>query len=99
MSGFSYVNWAGSTTGYCIFIRGNLVSWRGKKQNVVSRSSVESEYGAMSDLTRELVWVKDLASELGFTLESTMRLYCDNKTSIHNVENHVFHKRTKHILR
>jgi hypothetical protein len=32
-----------STTGYCTFVGGNLVTWRSKKQAVVSRSSAESE--------------------------------------------------------
>ena len=31
-----------STTSYCTFLRGNLVSWRSKKQNVVAQSSVEA---------------------------------------------------------
>ncbi|KAK6120813.1 hypothetical protein DH2020_045441 [Rehmannia glutinosa] len=31
-----------STSGYCIFVGGNLVSWRSKKQNVVSRRFFEA---------------------------------------------------------
>ncbi|KAA0042161.1 Cysteine-rich RLK (RECEPTOR-like protein kinase) 8 [Cucumis melo var. makuwa] len=47
-------DWAGSvvgrrsTSGYYTFVWGNLVTWRSKKQNVVSRSSPEAEYRAMS---------------------------------------------------
>jgi hypothetical protein len=31
-----------STTGYCMFLGGNLVTWRSKKQNVVARGRVQS---------------------------------------------------------
>jgi hypothetical protein len=30
-----------STTRYCIFLCGNLVTWKSKKQSVVCRSSLE----------------------------------------------------------
>ena len=33
-----------STSGYCTFLGGNLVTWRSKKQNVVARSSAKAEY-------------------------------------------------------
>ena len=39
---FSDADWVGSkenkrsTSGYCVFVRGNLVSWKSKKQSVVS---------------------------------------------------------------
>jgi len=33
-----------STTRYCIFCGGNLVTWRSKIQNMADRSSAESEF-------------------------------------------------------
>ncbi|RDX62311.1 putative mitochondrial protein, partial [Mucuna pruriens] len=33
-----------STFKYCMFMGGNLVTWRSKKQNVVARSSAEVEF-------------------------------------------------------
>ena len=44
-----------STLGYCTFIGGNLVTWRSKKQNVVSRSSVKVEYRAMAHIACEMI--------------------------------------------
>ena len=43
---YTDVDWAGSTddrkstTGYCTYVWGNLVTWRSKKQSVVARSRV-----------------------------------------------------------
>ncbi|KAJ9548762.1 hypothetical protein OSB04_021305 [Centaurea solstitialis] len=86
-----------STTGYCVFVGGNLVLWKSKKQNVVSRSSAESEYRAMAQTTCELIWLRNLLGELGFAQSKPMNLYCDNEAAIHIANNPVFHERTKHI--
>ncbi|KAL6313121.1 hypothetical protein AAG906_021652 [Vitis piasezkii] len=49
-----------STTGFCVFVGGNLVSWKSKKQNVVSRSSVESKYRVVAQATCEIMWLYHL---------------------------------------
>jgi len=48
-----------STTRYCTFIGGYLVTWRSKKQDI-SRSSVEAEYRAMAHTACEMIWLKNL---------------------------------------
>ncbi|KAL1213817.1 Retrovirus-related Pol polyprotein from transposon RE2 [Cardamine amara subsp. amara] len=86
-----------STTGYCTFIGGNLVTWKSKKQKVVSCSSAESEYRAMRKLTEELIWLKALLKDLGIETTRPITMHCDNQADIHIASNSVFHERTKHI--
>ncbi|WZZ15660.1 hypothetical protein YC2023_108749 [Brassica napus] len=101
--GYCDADWAGdrvdrrSTTGYCTFIGGNLVTWKSKKQKVISCSSAEAEYRAMLKLTNELVWIKGILKHLEIEQSAPMTMHCDNQAAIHIASNSVFHERTKHI--
>ncbi|KAL5735759.1 hypothetical protein ACOSQ2_030547 [Xanthoceras sorbifolium] len=57
-----------STSGYCAFLGGNLVTWSSKKQHVVAWSSTEAEYRSLAHGTAEVVWLSSLLHELGFPL-------------------------------
>ena len=52
-----------SATGYCTYIGENLTTQKNKKQNVVPRSSAESEYRAMAYTICELTWLTLLRQE------------------------------------
>ena len=108
ITGYSDSDWAGnaldrkSTTGFCVFLGGNLISWRSKKQHVVARSSAEAEYRAMASAACELIWLKSLLLNMGITSKIPMTLFCDNQAAMHIAAMHigtnpVFHERTKHI--
>ena len=86
-----------STSGYCVFIGGNLVSWKSKKQDVISISSAEAEYRAMASATCALIWLRHLLQELRFGKNEQMKLICDNQAALHIAYNPVFHEMTKHI--
>ena len=103
VTGFSNADWAGSrsdrrsTSGYCTFVGGNLVTWRSKKQVIVARSSAESEYRAMAHTASEMLWVRSLLQDFGIVVPTPMSMYCDNQAAIFIANNPVFHERTKHI--
>src|ERR1044072_7743493 len=100
---FTDADWAGcvtdrkSTTGYCSFVWGNLVTWRSKKQSVVARSSAEAEFRAMAHGICEGIWLKRMLEELRIPTNYTMRMLCDNKAAISIAKNPVHHDRTKHV--
>ena len=64
---------------------------------MVSRSSAESKYRAMTTVTNEIVWSIALLKTFGYTHKYPVSLYCDSKAALYIVANPVFHERTKHI--
>jgi len=103
MTVYTDANYAGSivdrrsTTGYCMFLGGNLVTWRSKKQNVVPRSSAEAEFIAMAQGVCELLWMKTILDDLKIKYEAHVGLVCDNKSAISIAHNPDRHDRIKHI--
>jgi hypothetical protein len=102
LAGYSDADWAGnaddrkSTSGGCFYVGTNLVAWMSQKQASISLSTVEAEQIAAGSCCTQLLWMKKLLYDYGFT-QDTMAIHYDNTSAINISKNPVQHSRTKHI--
>ena len=67
-----------STTGVVVWLNGGAISWRSKKQSTVSTSTTEAEMKAAAAGSMEVVWLRDLVTELGVA-QGCIRIFEDNQ--------------------
>ena len=84
------------TTGYMVKLAEAVFSWNLHAQKTVALSSTEAKYMSLSDTCKQLVWIKNLMTELGIYL-APIPLFGDNQGSIFLRSNPVQKKCIKHI--
>jgi hypothetical protein len=85
-----------STSGYCQFLGGCIISWASKKQHSVALSTAEAEYVAAGSCAAQVLWVK--SQLLDYNIEiGCAPILCDNTSAINLSKNPIQHSRTKHI--
>ena len=103
LTGFCDADWGGdldsrkSTTGFGFMLNGGPVSWKSRKQQSVALSTLEAEYMAMAETTKECIWLRALMQDLGFAQRKKTVIKVDNQSAIALAENPEFHERSKHI--
>lgn len=102
LNGFVDADWASdsldrkSYTGYCFTMCGSVISWQSRKQKTVSLSSTEAEYVALSEASREAIYLRNLLYEISGSF-SIIKLHCDNQSALKLAVSHQSHNRSKHI--
>lgn len=84
-----------STSGYVFYIGGCPISWKSKRQGMVTISSTEAELVALSEAGREAMWLMRLLRDLGLSVQTT--LFEDNQGAIYMANGSGNHQRSKHI--
>nr|GEZ06861.1 ribonuclease H-like domain-containing protein [Tanacetum cinerariifolium] len=101
--GYTNVDWAGcpstrrSTSGYCVFLGDNLLSWSIKRQHTLSCFGAEAEYQGVANVVAETTWLRNLLRELHSPLSTATLVYYDNVSAIYMAANPVQLQRTQHI--
>ena len=88
-----------SITGYCFMLNshGPLISWKCKKQRVVSLSTCEAEYIATSYAVQECNFLSQLYADVTGSQRNNVLLFVDNQGAIALAKNPVYHQKSKHI--
>ena len=59
-------------------------------------STIEAEYVAITEASKEMIWLQRLMEELG-KKHMCNTLWSDSQSAVHLARNAAFHSRTKHI--
>jgi hypothetical protein len=86
-----------STTGFIIWLGDMPLVWRSKLQPCAALSSTEAEYVAASACAQEVVWLRQLLEEIGYSQPIPTVLFEDNAGCIALSKNPSSSGRTKHI--
>jgi hypothetical protein len=86
-----------SRTGYFIFLNGGPIMWGSQKQTVTATSSTEAEYVVAWAATRQVIWLRNLLTEIRYLPVAATSLYSDNQPCIRLIRSPEVHKRTKHV--
>jgi len=105
LQGSSDSDWGGdnesrrSTSGYVFQLANGPVSWRSKRQAIVALSSTEAEYIALTEATKEAIWMRSLLTEMQLddNESKVVLINMDNQGAMALTRNPQFHQRTKHI--
>ena len=88
-----------STSGYLFKLAGGTICHKSVKQKLVTTSTTEAEYVAMTFAAKEATWLHRLLHQLGYKSDDTypIKLYGDNEPSIKLLHSDGHHERTKHV--
>jgi len=104
ITGYTDADWASqmhrhSISGFTYFVGTGAVNWSCKKQPIITLSSTEAEYVALTHASKDAIWIHKLINEFStvFSFDLPTILHCDNQGAIRLSKDSTFHGRTKHI--
>lgn len=103
LTAFADADWANdptdrrSYTGFVVKLGNNVINWESRKQRCVALSSTEAEYLAITDVCKDICFIRSFLSEI-IPNEYHVTIFNDNQSAQKLLQVKEYcHKRTKHI--
>lgn len=94
---YSDANWGDDSddchlqSGYVCLYAGGAITWNSKKQPTITLSSIEAEYMALANSTKEILWLRKLFTKLGLATDDVTNILVNNQGTISFAQNLNFH--------
>lgn len=103
LTAYADADWANDPTdrrsysGFVVKLGNNVINWESRKQKCVALSSTEAEYLAITDVCKDISFIRSFLSEI-FPNEYHVTIFNDNQSAQKLLQTKEYnHKRTKHI--
>ncbi|OWZ03552.1 polyprotein [Phytophthora megakarya] len=85
-----------SVSGWVLRLNTNVWHWQSKKQGSIADDTCAAELIAAHKCTKELKWVQKMLGDLNTNLVKKATLFCDNQSTIKEIENNGNSQNQKH---
>jgi hypothetical protein len=82
-------------------LNGGPVDWKSSKQKTVVDSTIQAEYVAASEASKQVVWIKQFLEDLGVVPSALdpVEIYYDSSGTVAQAREPSSHHKTRHIKR
>ena len=86
-----------STTGWVVKVGTGPIAWSSKLQGLVTLSTTEAEFVAAVTAGQQIIWLRNLLWEFGYSFPTPSTLHIDNMSAVSVAKNPEHHGRMKHL--
>lgn len=63
---------------------GGAISWKSSKQSIITTSTMEAEFVACFERSKQAIWLRNFISELKImdSIQKPMKMFCDNISAV-----------------
>ena len=86
-----------SRRGHLVHLSGCLVIWSTRATGTVCQSTSEAEFTAANECVKDILWLRGILREFGFSFDAPSVVREDNQATIAMVNNHLVSARNRHF--